>query len=266
MNGCLYQSRVAHARLFPAKHAFEYTVFYCWIDLDEFPETDRASCLFSVNRPGIYSFHESDHLQSSPGNLKNAVVGWLANRDVRLPETVRIRLLTLPRFMGYVFNPVSFFFCYNEDNSLICAIAEVGNTFGETKLYLLPLKGDGDEKRAGARLPKHFYVSPFSNLDVDFDFDLMAPERSVSVRVDDYAGDRKVLVTSLEGERAELSTASLLQQTAMCPAVTAKVIFLIHWQALRLWLKGFRWFAKKDRPDQQTDVLKSHDSNVRSQT
>lgn len=265
MKSCLYQSRIAHARLAPSRHSFEYTVFYCWIDLDELPELDRKSRLFGVNRRALYSFHESDHLQSSPGNLKLDIVRWLNQQDVQLPETCRVRLITLPRFLGYVFNPVSFFYCYNENEDLLCGVAEVGNTFGEKKLYLLP-KNQASPDLAGARLPKQFYVSPFSDLDVEFEFEMAAPTDRLKIRVDDFAAGQKALVTSLAGQRRPFTGGQLAKLTALCPAVTAKVILLIHWQAFLLWLKGFRWFAKADRPESQTNVLNPHPSITRTRS
>ncbi len=257
MNSCLYQSRVAHARLAPARHAFEYSVFYCWIDLDELSEVDRQSRLFGVNRRALYSFHEEDHLQSSPGNLKTDIIQWLKLQNVEVPADCRIRVVTLPRFLGYVFNPVSFIYCYDAAENLLCGIAEVGNTFGEKKLYLLPRKSSSRDA-AFARVPKRFYVSPFSDLDVEFEFEMAAPADKLNVRVDDYEGGEKVFLSTLAGQRRPLTTSQLTKLTVSCPAVTAKVIFLIHWQALLLWMKGFRWFAKADRPERQTNVLNPH--------
>lgn len=265
MNSCLYQSRVAHARLAPSRHAFEYMVFYCWIDLDELRDLDRKSSLFAVNRRGLYSFHESDHLQSSPGNLKTDIIHWLRKQNVSLPDTCRIRLITLPRFLGYVFNPVSFIYCYDEQDQLICGIAEVGNTFGEKKLYLLP-KNPHSPDVARARMPKQFYVSPFSDLDVEFEFEMATPTEKLEVRVDDFEAGSKVFISSLTGKRLNFATSQLAKLTALCPAVTAKVIALIHWQALLLWIKGFRWFAKADRPERQTNVLNPHPSIARTRS
>lgn len=265
MNSCLYQSRVAHARFAPRRHAFEYTVFYCWIDLDELPELDRQSKLFAANRFALYSFHESDHLGSSAGNLKRDITRWCEQHGVTLPHDCRIRILTLPRFLGYLFNPVSFIYCYDEQENLLCAIAEVGNTFGEKKLYLIP-KRESSPQVALARMPKQFYVSPFSDLDVEFEFELTTPTDDLHVRVDDFENGNKVLVSSLAGQRRPFSTGQLAKLTAFCPAVTAKVIFLIHWQAFLLWLKGCRWFAKSDRPESQTNVLNPHPSIARTRS
>jgi len=263
MNSCLYASRVAHVRLAPKRHSFEYKVFYCWIDLDELSAVNEQSCLFAVNRPALYSFHESDHLQSTAGHLKNDILDWIRKRKVIPPDNCRIRVLALPRFLGYVFNPVSFIYCYDQDEKLICGIAEVGNTFGEKKLYFLPARSDAPNV-IGARLPKHFYVSPFSDLDVEFEFQLASPTKQLAIRVADFEEGQKVFLSSLTGVRRPLSTRQLAEFTALCPAVTAKVILLIHWQALLLWLRGFRWFAKAERPDRQTHVLNPHSSITRT--
>lgn len=259
MNSCLYESRVAHTRLSPARHSFEYSVFYCWIDLDELGQVDRQTRLFGVNRPALYAFHEADHFESSPGNLKADIIQWLKLQDVAVPENCRIRLITLPRCLGYVFNPVTFIYCYDAQDQLLCGIAEVGNTFGEKKLYLLPLQ-DTPAGGARARMPKQFYVSPFSDLDVEFEFELLPPNDKLNVRVDDFEDSKKVFLSTLFGTRRPLTTSQLTKLTAVCPAVTAKVILLIHWQAFLLWLKGFRWFAKADRPESQINVRNPHPS------
>lgn len=185
---------------------------------------------------------------------------WLAQQGLTLPPDARIQLLTLPRMMGYVFNPVSFYFCSDAEGAPLCAVAEVSNTFREVKPFLLrreDLQPDGTFRRT---VPKHFYVSPFFALDVAFDFKLRVPGDSLELHIDDREGQQRVLLTSLTGRRVPLSDAQLAWQTLKCPLVTLKVISLIHWNALRLWLKKVPWHPKAANPHLQRDVMRPHES------
>ena len=260
MISCLYDCQVRHARLVPKPNSFSYRVFYLYLDLDELEEVRRRSALLAVNRGSIYSFWEKDHWPIGGGTLKQRVVNWLNDQGSGLPADVRIRLVTLPRAFGYVFNPVSFFFCFDADGKPRAAVAEVANTFGESKLYLLP---DPRREPGGGfdlRMPKEFYVSPFIDLDVDFEFRLDVPDHQLDLRVDDWEGEQPILKTALRGTRRELTTGNLLRLTLLCPMITVKVISLIHWQALLLWLKNIPWFTKAARPERQRKVMNPHRS------
>lgn len=177
LHSCLYECRVMHHRLSPRRHRFEYGIFMTQLDLDELDLCDRTLRLFGHNRAAVYGFRDSDHLSypapSPRRTVKASLIAWLADQGVCLPPDARIRLVTLPRVLGYVFNPVSFFFCSTADGSPIAAVAEVGNTFGELKPFLVPVSDSPDRFRL--RVPKHFYVSPFSDLRLCFDFDLRTP-------------------------------------------------------------------------------------------
>jgi DUF1365 family protein len=160
--------------------------------------------------------------------------------------------------LGYIFNPVSFYFCADAAGAPLCAVVQVGNTFRELKPYLLPtVSADG-----GFRLvtPKHFYVSPFSELDVAFDFKLKVPGAHLEIHIDDRAGERRVLLSALTGRRVPLSTARLAWLTLKYPLITLQVIFLIHWHALLLWFKRLPWHRKSAHPDLQRDLFQPHAS------
>lgn len=257
-----------HRRFAPKPHALNHGIFLLCLDLDEAEEIGRRSRWFSFNRPNLYSFRESDHLQMpGSGSLRESLTRWLAQEGVILPPTARVRLVTLPRVLGYVFNPVSFYFCHDASGNPICAVAEVGNTFGELKPYLVPLapghdaRGNGDAPSGGTfhtTVPKHFYVSPFSPLDVSFDFRLQTPGESLAISVNDVQGDRTLLVSTLTGRRRPLSDAEWVRLSLRYPLVTVRVITLIHWHALRLWWKRLPWYAKADRPEQQRGVYRPH--------
>lgn len=264
---CLYDCRVLHHRLAPRNHRFEYGLFLLCVDLDELPELDRTRRLLSWNRRNLYEFRDSDHFPpehtvrgGSPGGLRQSLRDWLAADGCPVPEDARIRLLTLPRVAGYLFNPVSFYFVQARDGTPLTAVAEVGNTFGEMKPFRVPVAPDGTS-RFRRVVPKHFYVSPFSPLDLCFDFRLQEPGDRLELVINDVTADgRTVLISTLSGRRRPLTDGQLLRLTARYPLVTLRVITLIHWQALRLWLRRLPWFPKAGRPEDQRGVLRPHAS------
>jgi DUF1365 family protein len=255
---CLYEGVVRHQRLHPKPYQFDHGVFFFCLDLDEIDSLASHIAGFSRNAFDLYAFWDSDHFPFSGGSLKTHVLDFLSEKGISLGPDPTILLVTLPRVLGYIFNPVSFFFCFDASGAPRCALAEVGNTFGENKLYLLP-----DAPKDGwftLRAPKHFYVSPFSALDVEFVFRLRLPEERLEIHIDDVTPERTLLLSSLTGKRRVFSTANLLWLTARYPLVTLRVILLIHWHALRLWWKRIPFHRKSENPHQQQGVLRPHSS------
>ena len=207
---------------------------------------------------------------SAVRNLKSRVLAHAARHGVDLTGG-RVVLVTLPRVFGYLFNPVSFYFCSDRHGAPACAIAEVTNTFKETKPYFLgpdsfelsalnsQLSADG-AAAFRLRVPKNFYVSPFSDVDVAFDFTLRTPGDRLSIQIDDYVGAERTLTSTLTGPRRELTSARLAWFTVKYPLITLRIIALIHWHALKLWLKRVPWFAKAARPEAQRDLYRPHSS------
>jgi len=258
MNSCLYECSVMHHRLAPRQHRFSYRIFMFYLDLDEVDSLADTIPLFGRNRRNIFSFNDADHLGGSSGTVKAKLLAYLAPHGIDLPTDSRIALLTLPRVFGYVFNPVSFYFCFDATGAPACAVAEVGNTFGEKKLYLLPQPCSSDRFRLIT--PKHFYVSPFSDLDLQFDFKLRVPTKTLDIHIDDCLGADRTLLSALTGRRAPLTTGRLAWFIFKYPLVTLWVISLIHWHALLLWLKRIPFHRKESRPELQRDVLHPHES------
>ena len=292
-----------HHRFAPKAHRFVYRIFLFALDLDELETLHRRLPLFSLNRPNLYSFREQDYLPtgepqhnassaapSSSGrienrvtersdssaskteNLKSRITAYLATRGVDLTGG-RVMLVALPRVFGYLFNPVSFYFCYDRHGAPVAALAEVTNTFKEMKPYFLgpdTLDGSGvpspnsGETKFRLRTPKHFYVSPFSDVDVAFDFTLRLPGERLSVQIDDYVGPERTLTSTLAGPRRALTNARLAWFTLKYPLLTLRIIGLIHWHALLLWLKRVPWFAKSARAAEQRALFRPHASIAQS--
>ncbi len=258
MNSCLYECSVMHHRLAPKAHHFQHDIFMFYLDLDELEIAAKKIFLFSHNRKNIYSFRDADHEPAGQNPLKERIVVFIRQHGIDPGPFSRVMLLTLPRMLGYIFNPVSIYYCFDQAGKPVCSVAEVGNTFREMKLYLIRR----EELTAGTTftklVPKHFYVSPFSTLDLSFDFKLKIPGDKLDIKIDDRDGDEKVLISTLAGKRAELTNKNLFWFTLKYPLVTVKVIFLIHWHALRLWLKRVPFHRKSANAALQQEVLRPH--------
>ncbi|MFO1461538.1 MAG: DUF1365 domain-containing protein [Verrucomicrobiota bacterium] len=266
---CLYECRVLHHRRAPREHRFSYGLFLLSVDLDELPDLDRRLRLLSRNRRNLYELRDRDHLEfPTPGgghDLKSSIRTWLSNQGIATDPDVRIQLITLPRVAGYVFNPVSFYFVTRAAGDPVCAVVEVGNTFGELKAYVVPPEAATLRETPGHHyrrvVPKEFYVSPFSNLDVQFDFNLKAPGDRLEIGINDVTTDGTVLLVSiLTGQKRPLTDLQLIRLTAKYPLVTLRVISLIHWEAFRLWIKRLPWHRKAENPALQTGVHRPHAS------
>ncbi len=257
MNSCLYECSVMHHRLAPKEHHFNHNIFMFYLDLDEVDSVTKKTFLFSRNRRNFYAFRDADHLPAGEGSLKQNVLAYLARNGVDLGPDGKIMLLTLPRVLGYIFNPVSFYFFFDAMGGPVCAVAEVGNTFREMKLFLLRHEDLGSDTFYKIT-PKQFYVSPFSSLDLSFDFKLKIPDGSLEIHIDDRDGADRVLLSTLAGKRAALSNGRLFWFSLKYPLVTLKIIFLIHWHALLLYLKRIPFYRKAANPAQQCDVLNPH--------
>ncbi|WP_315778749.1 MULTISPECIES: DUF1365 domain-containing protein [unclassified Bradyrhizobium] len=236
----LYVGEVMHARMRPTTHRFQYRVMSLLVDLGRLDEADRQSVLFGVNRRALYSFHERDHGRRDGSSLLAYAQDCAAEHGIDLAGG-RVLLLCYPRLLGYVFNPLSVYFCYRSDGTLALMIYEVRNTFGEIKPYVLPVR-PGEFTDAGLRQEqdKTFYVSPFIDMAMRYHFRVTPPGDNVKLRILETGGDGPLLAATFFGRRRALSSRSLLAAFASLPLVTLKIFGAIHWEALRLWAKGVR--------------------------
>lgn len=242
----LYFGDVMHARLKPFGHRFNYRVMSLLIDLDRLDDAGRLSPLFAVNRAGLYSFHEADHGERDGSSLRAYAQACAAGHGIDLTGG-RVLLLCYPRLFGYTFNPLSIYFCYRADGSLALLIYEVRNTFGEIHPYVLPVRA-GDLSAAGVRQEqdKLFYVSPFVGMAMRYRFRISPPGATVKLRILETDDTGPLLAATFIGCHRALTTRALLRAFVALPLVTVKIVAAIHWEAVRLWLKGAGFVARPD--------------------
>jgi DUF1365 family protein len=242
----LYVGEVMHARLRPMSHRFRYRVMSLLIDLDRLDAADRQSPLFGINRAALCSFHESDHGARDGSSLRAYAQRSAAQHGIDLTGG-RVLLLCYPRLLGYAFNPLSVYFCHRANGTLALVIYEVRNTFGEIHPYELPVQ-PGELTEAGLRQmqDKEFYVSPFVGMAMRYHFRLSPPGDHVKLRILATNCDGPVLSATFGARRKSLTTSALLFSLILLPFVTLKVTLAIHWEALRLWLKGARLVPRLD--------------------
>uniref|UniRef100_Q07N11 DUF1365 domain-containing protein n=1 Tax=Rhodopseudomonas palustris (strain BisA53) TaxID=316055 RepID=Q07N11_RHOP5 len=237
----LYFGTVMHARMKPMAHRFNYKVMSLLIDLDRLAEADRLSpLLFGVNRRALYSFNERDHGPRDGSSLRQHAQRLAAEHGVDLTGG-RVWLLGYPRMFGYTFNPLSVYFCYDATGALALVIYEVRNTFGDLHAYVLPVQA-GELGPAGLRQEqdKLFYVSPFVEMAMRYHFRVVPPGDDVRVRILETDAAGPVLAATFSGRRSPLNSLALIKASVRLPFLTLKVIGAIHWEALKLWIKGAR--------------------------
>lgn len=235
----LYVGRVVHVRHRPVHHRLSHRVFFLLLDLAELPALDRRLRLFSCNRFGVLGFSDADHGARDGRPLRAWVEAELAKAGLFDPQG-RIFIACFPRMWGYVFNPLSVYYCFDRAGRLVALLHEVRNTFGELHGYLLPVAPDsaGSDGPIRQSVAKDFHVSPFIPMAARYDFRLNRPGRRLSVAIEDYFDGGLGLSAVLVGHRRPLTDRALAAAIALHPLMTLKVIAAIHWHALRLWLKG----------------------------
>lgn len=232
--GSLYRGKVLHRRVRPRVHAFRYRLFWILLDIDRLEAAAAETRLFSIGRFNLLSFQPRDHGDGSGTGLRAQMQARLTEAGIHDADGP-IRLLTLPRVLGFVFNPISVYYAHRADGGLAGVIYEVSSTFGERRAYVLPAN-EGDLFRHGC--DKALHVSPFMRMDMTYAFKGRTPEERMHLTIDGHDPDGLLIATAMQGERRALTDREILRATLALPFETLKVVVAIHWEALRLWLKG----------------------------
>jgi uncharacterized protein len=239
--GTLYEGQVMHARLKPFVHRFSYRVFSTLIDIDQLGALGRLSWLFSVNRFNALSFHENDHIDPRISPVSEGLRAYVDAlcRKADMPPPRRALLLAYPRVFGHVFNPISVYYAYGASNLLCAVIYEVRNTFGERHAYVCPVQpGEMSEAWLRQSCVKRLHVSPFIGMSGKYDFRIAPPGEELRLRILEHDQAGPILAASFSAKAKPLTTATLVSAMIRIPLLGLKVVFLIHFEALRLWLKG----------------------------
>ncbi len=233
MKSFIYNGLVTHQRVRPVKHFLRYQTFSFFLDLDEIEDLDKANSIFSYNKFNIFSFYNKDHGDRDGSSLKKWVYKNLKRFNVQ-KNINKIRLLCYPRIFGYVFNPLSIFYCY-ENNKLKVIFYEVKNTFNEQHTYIFKVNKKNKNRQF---CKKKFFVSPFMDMDTNYTFKLLNPKDKLFVSIKQRDKKGIVLTAVQTGVRKEFSTSQLVKNFFIYPLMTIKIIFGIHFEALLLWKKG----------------------------
>ena len=237
METCIYKGIVTHRRFKPKRHFFSYKTFSVFFDLDELKDLDKKISIFSLNKFNLFSFYNKDHGERDGTDLKNWVLGNLKKFNINF-KVSKIKLLCFPRIFGYVFNPLSIFYCYNENFELRAILYEVKNTYNEQHTYVFPVVKDN--KIITQSCNKKFYVSPFIEMETAYNFRLAEPKETLSIFIKQTDKEGMLLSACQIGRKEHISTKQLITNFLKHPMMTLKIIMAIHFEALRLWRKGVK--------------------------
>ena len=247
----LYAGKIVHRRLRPKQHLLRYRVFYLLLDLDKIDQLASSLRLFSHNRFNLFSLRDRDYGNGSEESLHAQVRGRLRKEGIEVGGP--IRLLTMPRVLGYAFNPLSIYFCHRNDGSLAAILYEVNNTFGQRHNYLIAVAaGSNGAIRQHSR--KSLYVSPFLTTDMTYSFAVVPPRERLAVSVVGRDDEGPLIVAKVTAVRQALTDATLVRAFLLYPLLPLKVIIAIHWEALFLWFKGVHLHRQPPPPDREVTI------------
>ncbi|HXQ21095.1 MAG TPA: DUF1365 domain-containing protein [Candidatus Acidoferrales bacterium] len=244
MHSALYDGRVSHRRRGPTGNAFRYRMFMVWLDLAELPDVFQGRWLWSTSRPALARFRRADYLGPQDRPLDVAVRDLVAARTGRRPAGA-IRMLTHLRYFGCCFNPVTFYYCFDSADHLETLVAEITNTpWGERFQYVLPVAEAAVERGQHVwRFGKRFHVSPFLPMEMDYEWRCTAPDQALGVHMRNSEDGRELFDVTLALRRRPLTPTNLATALLRFPLLTARIVAMIHWQALKLWLKGTPFYV-----------------------
>ncbi len=257
---CIYSGTVVHKRLSPKQHGFAYRVFALCLDVDEIDRMDQGLRLFSRNRRNVVSFRDADVGEAGAESVALKARRLLASAGFA-HFGARIELVCYPRILGYVFNPLSVYFCMDADGQIGAVIYEVTNTFGERKSYVVEA---GARTRAGLMqsCAKELYVSPFTGALGRYSFHVVPPSDRIVVGIALREGERPILKTHFRGDRMPLSDRAIARMLARHSLMTLKVIGAIHYEAARLWAKGIPLVQKHASPAYSFTIVRSKSQEI----
>ena len=241
MTSSIYNGTVIHKRFKPKIHFFKYNVFSLLIDLSDLNYLNKKISFFSYNSFNLISFFDKDHGDRDGSSLIDWVKKNLIENNIN-SENIKIKLLCYPRIFGYVFNPLSVFFVYDNQENLISILYEVKNTFGEQHTYIFKVENNNLLQH---NCSKKFHVSPFIEMNCNYFFRILKPAEKISVIIDQYQLDDKIFFASQDGRRVDFNSKELLKSYIKHPLMTFKIISAIHFEAFKLWAKGIRFVKKK---------------------
>ena len=241
-NSCIYSGFVTHRRFKPKRHSFTYKTFSLLIDLNEIENLGKKIKFFSYNKFNILSFYDLDHGPRDGSSLINWVKNTLNEAKINTGSGT-IKLLCYPRFFGYVFNPLSIFYCYDNNLQLKAILYEVKNTFNEQHTYVFPASPYSN--LILHKCDKKFYVSPFMEMETFYNFRLLKPEKIINVFIKQSDVKGTLLTACQVGKKVEMSSKNLFFQFLTHPLMSFKVILAIHFEAFRLWIKGVKHVKRK---------------------
>ncbi len=249
--GGLFMADVMHARLKPRQNKFRYKVYYLCLRLEELERLNAIRGI-SLNRFNFFSVCDKDHGKKDGTPMQDWIENILKKWGLKEVADGGVVVVTLPRVLGYIFNPVSFWFCLDKQGGVRAVVSEVSNTFGEEHSYI----SFHDDKRAITQddileAKKMFHVSPFLKVEGYYKFRFAYKEDKIGVWIDYFDAEGEMLKTSLVGKRHELNTRSLFRSALQYPLITLKVIGLIHWQAIKLVSKRIRYVKKPPAPGEE---------------
>lgn len=257
MKSCIYKGQVRHRRFEIKDNSFKYPLFMLYIDLDELPSLFDKRWFWSARRPALAWFRRQDHLFEPSKPLRAELQQIVYEKTGKLLHGP-IRLLTHLRYFGYCFNPISLYFCYDRcDEKVEFIVAEVSNTpWRERHCYVLDAGNNmGSGNKFHFKHRKEFHVSPFMDEVMDYGWNITKPDRSLVVHIDNIRNDKKIFDATLTMRRSPITGSSLAYVLLAYPLMTLQVVFLIHYQALKLWLKRVPYVPYIRKPNSQEKLV-----------
>ncbi len=251
----LYRGQVMHQRTRPKRHALTYRVFWLLLDLAEVDGLAARLRLFSRNRFNLLCFHDSDHGDGSRRPLRAQVEAYLDRAAIDMGPGGTIRLLTMPRVLGYAFNPISVYYCHRADGGLAAVIYEVTSTFKVRHSYVIPVLAEEASEGAFHQIcGKALHVSPFMAMDMDYTFGGSVPGAALDLTIGVSDAKGVLLIAAMTGRRDALTDRTIFRAVTAIPLLTLKVVAAIHWEALKLWLKGVPLAPRPPDPEDPATI------------